>query len=343
MNSSRGVSFAILLGLAAVLGCNGAPVEEGTSDLVGEIKVDGSSTVFPMTTLAADRFDGPYPNVSVEVGASGTGGGFKRFQEGETDISDASRPIKQDEFAACASKGVEFIELPIAYDGLTFVVHKENDWATELTVDQLKAIFQEGGSATKWSDLNENWPSDDIMIFAPGTDSGTFDYAKEVLAKDGEMRGDMTTSEDDNIIVNSVAGNKNAIGFFGASYYFLNTDKLNSVAIVNPDTGTAVSPSSETIESGEYAPFSRPLFIYVNVEAAGRTEVAAFVNFYLDNAAQVAKDKAYVALPDAIYAKVRANYENKVTGTHYLNAEGGHRKGSLEEIFVPENLVKSVQ
>ncbi|MDA7980585.1 MAG: PstS family phosphate ABC transporter substrate-binding protein [Pirellulales bacterium] len=350
--------WMLVAGMAVFSGCEGdannknsedssakknSDNREDVSDLVGKIEVDGSSTVFPMTTLAADGFKQTYPDVEVKVGESGTGGGFVRFSAGETQISDASRPIKQKEFAECQSNGVEFIELPVAYDGLTFVVHKENDWAKELTVDHLKAIFQEDGTATKWSDLNGDWPAEDIVIFAPGTASGTFDYAKEVLAKDGDMRSNMTTSENDNVIVSGVAGDKNAIGFFGASYYFENQDKLNSVAIVNPASGAAVSPTSETIESGEYAPFSRPLFIYVNKEAANRPEVQAFVKYYLNEAGRVAQERSYVGLPEEIYTRARANFLNKAAGTHFLNAEGEHRKGSLEDVFVSENLVNAAQ
>lgn len=355
------IGWALLAGLALVLGCsedagtgNGAGAGDGgsasgdqggeKSDLVGKINIDGSSTVYPMTTLAADGFLKSFPKVEVTVGLSGTGGGFKVFSTGETDISDASRPIKLDEFQSCRDNNVEFLELPVAYDGLTFAVNRENTFCKQLTVEQLQAIFHEGGSATKWSDLDPSWPANPIEIFAPGTDSGTFDYVKEVLCpKKEELRRNMTTSEDDNQLVNSVAGKKDAIGFFGASYYFLNKDKLNAVAIVNPGTSQAVVPSSESIESGEYAPFSRPLFIYVNAKAATRPEVKAFVEYYLKNAARVAEEKKYVALPADFYSKVTEIFNSRTTGTHFLNAEGEHRKGPLSELFVEANLMKNVQ
>ena len=234
------------------------------------IRVDGSSTVYPITEAVAEEFAKAAPTVNVTVGMSGTGGGFKRFCVGEIDISDASRPIKKSEADQAATSKMEYIELPIAYDGLTIVVNKANTWVDQLTVDQLKKIYSAAGGAKSWKDVNSAWPDKPIKIFSPGTDSGTFDYFREAtVGKDGKIRSDMTVSEDDNVLVTGVAGDSNAIGYFGCAYYFENKDKVKAVPVVSP-SGKAVLPSHDTIMDGSYAPFSRPLFIYVNRKAADR-------------------------------------------------------------------------
>ena len=257
-----------------------ANAQDRWKSLEGTVEIDGSSTVAPISIKAADMFGDVSPKVKVPVGVSGTGGGFKRFTIGETDISDASRPIKAKEFKKCVENGIEFVELPVAYDGLTIVVSKENTWVDQLTVDQLKMIFRDDIKARNWSDVKAGWPSEEIKIFSPGTDSGTFDYFKEVMVgkEKASIRDDMSVSEDDNILVNGVANTKTAIGFFGAAYYFENADKLKAVKIVNK-AGKAVGPSPEAIESGSYNPFSRPLFIYVNAKSVKRPEVRAFVQY----------------------------------------------------------------
>ena len=329
---------AIMLLALACLSLQAATAQE---DLQGTVEIDGSSTVAPISLEAADMFSDVCPKVKVPVGISGTGGGFKRFTKGETDISDASRPIKQKEFAECQSNGINFIELPIAYDGLTIIVSRENDFVKELTVDQLKQIFRDDQKATRWSEIQEGWPDKEIKIFAPGTDSGTFDYFKEVMIgkEEAAIRADMSVSEDDNTIVNGVAETKTAIGFLGAAYYFENTDKLKAVAIVNP-AGTAVLPSAETIESGEYAPFSRPLFIYVNARSAERPEVKTFVNHYLENAADIAEGVGYVGLPEEMYERATAHFAGLMAGTHFLDADGEKRSGSVVELYTESNIVK---
>jgi phosphate transport system substrate-binding protein len=309
--------------------------------LAGAVEIDGSSTVFPISEAAADQFRKSYADVKVTVGVSGTGGGFKRFSQGDTDISDASRPIKHAEFEQCQAANVEFIELPVAYDGLTIVVNPKNDWVTELSVDQLTKIFGGEGAAEKWSDVNPEWPTSKIKIYAPGADSGTFDYFKEVVAeKEGSLRSDMSVSEDDNVLVTGVAGEKSAIGFFGAAYFFENKDKLKAVKITNPGMGEGVLPTAETIESGEYAPFSRPLFIYVNSASMKRPEMKKFVEFYLDNAASLSVTAGYVALPEEIYATAKKHLADRLTGTHYLTAAGEKLSGSLPEVYKAENLLK---
>jgi phosphate transport system substrate-binding protein len=316
----------------------------GLSDLAGVVQIDGSSTVYPMTEAVANAFEDDYPNVKVRVGKSGTGGGFKTFTSGETDISDASRPITADEFELCKQNKIAFIELPVAYDGLSIVVNPKNTWVDQLTVEQLQQIYLEEHAAKSWSELNPSWPEVQIGVNSPGTDSGTFDYFKEIVAPEKQaIRSDMATSEEDNDLVRGVAGSEGAIGYFGASYYFNNRDQLRVVPIVDPNTGKAVTPTPETIESGEYAPFSRPLFIYVNVDALKRPELKKFVDFYLDRAADVARQVDYVALPDAVYEAARQHYTERWTGTCYLTADGQKRTGPVAEVYKRENLVKSTE
>lgn len=313
-----GIAAASVLGLT---GCGGGAV-------TGEIDIDGSSTVFPITEAVAEDFRVDNPDTRVTVGVSGTGGGFKRFALGETDISDASRPIKAAEMAACAEKDIEFIEIPVAYDGLSIVVNPRNTWAQDLTVDDLKAIFLDGSTVQTWQDLNPAWPDVEIKLFIPGTDSGTFDYFKEVVAgKEGSIRSDVTASEDDNVLVNGIAGDEGAIGFFGCAYYFENKDKLRAVTI------NGVGPTPTTIENGSYAPFSRPLFIYVNKASAEDAHVRAFVEFYLDNGPELAQEVGYVRLPETVQAVIRKRWDDRTTGTLFLDADGEKVTGPLTAIY----------
>ena len=322
--------------------CFGLLVGCGSS--ADRVVIDGSSTVYPISEAMASKFGKTQDNVKVQVGQSGTGGGFKRFVRGETDISDASRPIKPDEFAKCKENKVSFIEIPVAYDGLTIVVHKDNDWVESLTIDQLKSIFLSDEAAKTWNKVKgagDNWPEEEIKLFIPGTDSGTFDYFKEVLVgtTDKKIRPDVTPSENDNILVRGVAAEKYAIGFFGAAYYFENKDKLKAVKIVNPESDTPVGPEPAKIESGEYAPFSRPLFIYVKEDSLKQPHIKAFVEFYLKNAAEVAKEVGYVPLPKAMYAAATKHYSDRLTGTHYVTDKNEKRSGALTEVYKAENLV----
>ncbi|MBW3596543.1 MAG: PstS family phosphate ABC transporter substrate-binding protein [Planctomycetes bacterium] len=331
----------IAMGLLAAAGCNTEPDVGG---LRGDITIDGSSTVAPISRAAAGAFGKEFPGVKVTVAISGTGGGFKRFVTGETDISDASRPIKKDEFESAKAGGVRFIELPVAYDGLTIVVHPENDWVEQLTVDQLRQIYREDSAARKWSDLDPSWPGEEIHVYAPGHQSGTYDYFREVMAvgdekpEDVVMRKEMSTNEDDNVLVTGVSRDKNAIGFFGASYYFNNKDKVKAAKIINPETGEAVAPTPEAVENGAYAPFSRPLFIYVNVDSLKRPEMKRFVDFYLEHARKLAEDVDYVGLSEELYGRATEHFEQRLTGTHYLTEDGEKRTGGLPEIYQEENL-----
>ncbi|WP_166825984.1 PstS family phosphate ABC transporter substrate-binding protein [Thalassoroseus pseudoceratinae] len=339
-----------LLGTTLVLlaiGCGGSnQTDEENGDasaigeaLKGEITIDGSSTVAPISGVAKEQFNKEYKNVNIKLSITGTGDGFKRFSAGETDVSNASRPIKESEFKLCQENNVEFIEIPVAYDGLTIVVNTQNDWADEITVEQLKTIFSAETAPKTWKDVNEDWPDEELKIYAPGTESGTFDYFNEVVLEDAKMRSDFSPSADDNTLVNGVKGNKSAIGFFGASYYFNNEDSLKALAVVNPETKEAVLPSAATIESGEYAPFSRPLFIYVKKASMDRPEVKLFVKFYLDHAAEMAKEVFYVPLPKTVYESATKHVNGKKVGTHYLTEAGEKRKGSVTDIYQEENLV----
>ncbi len=305
---------------AIVAGVSGTPALAQTKT----IQVDGSSTVFPISEAIAEEFQKTSGGtVNVTVGISGTGGGFKRFCAGETDISNASRPIKSSERELCKAAGVKFVELPVSYDALTVVVHPENTWASTMSVEQLKAMWDSSaqGQITNWNQVNPSWPSTKMSLYAPGTDSGTFDYFGEaIIGKDSSHRSDFTASEDDNILVQGVSRDKNAIGYFGFAYYEANKDKLKSVAI---DGGKGpVKPSRETVENGTYAPLSRPLFIYVNAEAINKKpEVKQFVDFYLDNVPTLAAEVGYVPLPTDAYTAVKTNFNNAKLGSVFEGRE----------------------
>jgi phosphate transport system substrate-binding protein len=271
------------------------------SKLSGTIKVDGSSTVFPITEAAAEEFQAANPGVQVTVGVSGTGGGFKKFVAGETDISDASRPIKDKEAAAAKEKGIEYIEIPVAYDGLSVVVSKENTWVDKLTVAELKKIWEPNSTVKKWSDVRPEWPQEEIKLYGPGTDSGTFEYFTEAIVGEAKKsRADYTASEDDNVLVQGIAGDKNSLGYFGYAYFEENADKLKLVPIDNGD-GKAVAPSADTIKDGSYKPLSRPLFIYVNKASLQKPEVKEFVKFYLEKAPELVQSVFYVPMTDDKY------------------------------------------
>lgn len=313
MKSLKTVGLTAMIGtMLALAACGGnnesspsnssdSSTENGTEQLSGQIKLDGSSTVYPIMEAIVEEYQAEQPNVKVSVASSGTGGGFKAFIAGETDFSNASRPIKDEEKTELESKGIDFTELRLAYDGLSVVVNKENTWVDHLTIDELKKIWLEDGTAKKWSDIREGWPEEEIKFYSPGTDSGTFDYFDEVILEDQPIAKAATLSEDDNILVQGVTGDKNAIGYFGYAYYAENKDKLKVVPI---DGGNGpVEPTNETVESGEYAPLSRPLFTYVKNESVKKAEVADFVEFMIDNAAELSEDVGYVKLPEEEYEK----------------------------------------
>lgn len=298
----------------------------------GSVRVDGSSTVFPISEAVAEDFGKTAPEVKVTVAVSGTGGGFKRFCKGETDVSNASRPISRSEVKACADAKIDFIELPVAYDGLCIVVHPSNHWVKQLTVPQLRRIYGAVDTARTWKDLDPSWPDRRIRVFSPGTDSGTYDYfVEEVLGKEGRMRSDMSVSEDDNVLVTGVAGERDAIGFFGYAYARENVSRVRSLPI---DGGKGpVEASDTTIADGSYTPFSRPLLIYVNRASATRPEVAAFVEFQLGQGAGLVQEVGYTPLPPEILDRVRRNWKSRRTGTQFLDAGGEKLHGPLTDLY----------
>jgi len=284
----------------------------GTKALKGTVKVDGSSTVFPITEAVAEEFGmlKEHRRVRVTVGVSGTGGGFEKFLAGETDINDASRSIKPKEIDKAKRNGIKYIELPVAYDGLSVVVNKMNTWVDYLTVAELHKIWKPGSSIKTWKDIRSSWPDIIIRLYGPGTDSGTFDYFTEVInGKSQVSRSDFTKSEDDNVLVKGVAGDKGALGYFGFAYYNENKDKLNIVPIKQGNQKPIV-PTMTTINNGSYAPLSRPIFIYVNLLSAKKPEVREFIRFYLKHAKELAREVGYIPLPDKEYQKYLQAFEN---------------------------------
>jgi phosphate transport system substrate-binding protein len=296
-----------------------------SSDLSGEVIIDGSSTVAPISKAIAEEFVAVNPGVKVPVGTSGSGGGFKKFCAGDTDISDASRPIKEQEIETCAQNGVEFIELPVAIDGLTVVVNPENDWATCMTPAELKKMWEPAaeGTVTKWSQVRDGFPDQDIILYAPGADSGTFDYFTEAInGEEDASRTDYQPSEDDNIIVQGVVGDTGAMGYFGVAYYEENSGQLKAVEIDNGDG--CVAPTAENINTGKYAPLSRPLFIYVNKSSLEtKPEVKAFVDFYIEKKSELVREVGYVNMPEATVAKIKSRVAEGKTGSTFSGAETG--------------------
>jgi len=310
----------VLTAITVLLLVGAAGPIQAAERLEGKVRVDGSSTVFPISEAVAEEFAGVQPRVRVTIGVSGTGGGFKQFCVGETDINDASRPIKESEKAKAAEHGVEYIELPVAFDGISVVVNKSNDFVDRLTVEELHRVWEPGSKVTTWQDVRPEWPAEEIALYGPGTDSGTFDYFTEAInGKSQACRADFTASEDDNVLVQGVAGDPNSLGFFGFAYYIENTDLLKVVPV---DAGKGpVVPSHDTINNGSYAPLSRPIFIYVSRSAAERPEVQAFVDFYLETATTLSAEVGYVSLPADVYDLARRRFEQRVTGTVFTGED----------------------
>ena len=297
--------LGIILLMAMALGCSRGAI----------VKVDGSSTVFPITEAMAEEFQKKYGEFRVTVGISGTGGGFQKFCTDEIDIADASRPIKPVEVENCARNGIDYIELPVAFDGLSVIANPENDWVDFLTVEELEEIWKPGSGIKKWSDVRPEWPDRDIFLVGADTDSGTFDYfTKAIVGEEGASRPDYTASADDNVLVRAVAGEKGALGYVGFAFYTEHAERLKLVPI-DPGTG-AVAPSIETIKDGTYVPLSRPLFIYVESQAAKQPEVREFVRFYLSTENGIfVPEVGYVAFPLNIYRLVQQRFEQGITGS----------------------------
>lgn len=308
---------ALALLLAGSIGMTAAPVfaqEADLSGLTGEVVSDGSSTVGPMTQAVAEEFAALAPQVQTSVDISGTGGGFERFCTGETDLQNASRPIAEDEVANCAENGVDWYQFEVAYDGITVVTNTENTFLTCITTDALKSLWQKENPAMTWADLNPEYPAETVNLYGPGTDSGTFDYFVEAILGEDDIREDFTPSEDDNVLVEGVAGDVNALGYFGLAYYEANQEILNAVAIDAGD-GNCVTPSPETVQDGSYMPLSRPLFVYVSAASLERPELQEFVRFYLNSAAELAPQVGYVASPEEAYTSAMEAFEAAVAGT----------------------------
>lgn len=327
-SSSAGTAglAAMLLMFVALQGCGdgrGRTSTSGTSGaagagganaaLAGEITIDGSSTVFPISKAAAEEFMGAHPSVKVNVARSGTGGGFKKFCEGKTDINDSSRPISESEIEKCRENGVEYIELKVAIDGLTVMVNPENTWCGCLTIAQLKALWEPGSKIQKWKDLDPNWPDEAIRLCGADADSGTFDYFTEVVVgKAKSSRSDYSANANDNMLVKGISGNKYALGYFGYSYYVENKNELKAIGIVpagETSPAKCVKPTPEAIESGEYTPLSRPLFLHVNKKALRRPEVAAFLKFYLQEGQELVSAVGYIRLREDVLAGVSAELD----------------------------------
>ncbi len=293
------------------------------------VKIDGSSTVFPITEAVAEDFQASKRGkVRVTVGISGTGGGFKKFCRGETDISNASRPILAREMEECRKVGVQYLELPVAYDALTVVINPKNDWLKSITVADLHKMWEPAaqGKITKWKQVNDKWPDQSMKLFGPGADSGTFDYFTEAVnGRSKASRGDYTAAEDDNILVQGVARDINGIGYFGYAYYFENKDKLKALPIINPTTNQPVTPSAETVMDGTYQPLARPIFIYVNAKSLQRPEVKEFIEYYMKSSEALIREVKYVPLPAKAYAYNMDVIRKMVLGTKF----GGENKVGL--------------
>jgi phosphate transport system substrate-binding protein len=329
------VTGVFLLTLALVLaGCGGGggggqKEEEKSEDTkaagggggeAGQIAVEGSSTVLPITQAAAEAFNQQNPDVRITVGGSGTGDGFEAFCNGDTQISDASRPIEEDEVQACQENGVEFIEVPVTLDALSVVVNSQNNFASDITLEQLRTLWEPDaeGQVTTWNQVNPEWPGQQINLYGPGTESGTFDYfTDKVVGEEGASRTDYQASEDDNVLVQGVSGDPNALGYFGLSYFLQNQQRLKALTV------NGVAPSEETAQSGEY-PLSRPLFIYVSTQALEETpSVEEFVSFYLENLNQFVEQAQYVPLNEQALQEARERFQNRTTGSSPEDALGG--------------------
>ena len=344
--NSKVVPIGMSIALAAVItACGGEPSqpagrsdtapapEDAGASLSGDVLADGSSTVGPVTIAASESYKAVEANVNVSVGTSGSGGGFKKFCVGEIDISNASRPIKPEEIDVCTENGIEFVELPVAFDGLAVVTSKENDFAQCLTTDQLNFIWNADaeGEVTSWADLEgADFPDEELDLYAPGVDSGTFDYFNEAILDEDDIRADFSPSEDDNVIVQGVSGSPGGLGFFGLAFYEENKDILNVLGVDGGDG--CVVPSTETVENGTYIPLARPLFIYVNVSStAEKPQVAAFVDYYLENAAELSSNVGYIGLPADAYTAISTHWESRGTGSNFQDVAPGTPIGDLFE------------
>jgi phosphate transport system substrate-binding protein len=332
--------YLTLIMAVSLAGCGGAPTG-GEGRIAGNVTIDGSSTVYPISEAMAEEFRREHPDVRITVGVSGTGGGFKKFARGETDLTNASRPIKESELQATREGNVDFVELPVAYDGIAIVVNPANNWCNSLTVEELKRLWEPSaqGKVKRWNQVRTNWPDREIHLFGPGVDSGTYDYfTGAIVGQEGASRGDFTSSEDDNVLVQGVAADELALGFFGYAYYEENQGRLKSVPVDdgNPENGAGpIAPSVETVKNSTYQPLSRPIFIYARTQALDRPEVRLFVDFYLQNAPSLVREVGYIPLPDEAYELALDRVNRKVTGSVFA---GGSQVGvSIQELLAKES------
>jgi phosphate transport system substrate-binding protein len=331
--------FLIVVLAVVTAGCGGpdtsAPAGTSGGGTAGVIRIDGSSTVYPISEAVAEEYKAEH-KVDTTVGVSGTGGGFQKFCRDEIDIADASRPIKPAEAEACGKAGITYVELPIAYDGLAIVVHPKNTWATSITVSELKKLWEPAaqGKVMRWNQVRSSWPDKEIHLFGAGVDSGTFDYFTEaIVGKEDQSRGDYTNSEDDNVIVQGVSGDENALGYFGYAYYEENRDKLKLVAVDDEDDSNGkgpILPSPDSVKDGTYRPLSRPIFIYPKVKSLDRPEVKNFVDFYLNKGVPLIREVGYIPLSDKEYELVRGRIAAKKAGSMYEGTDS-HSKVTLEQ------------
>ena len=310
------IPFFALLTLVACGGSDAPTSELEAEQLSGPVRLDGSSTVFPISEAVAEEYLTEAPRVRVTVGVSGTGGGFKKFLNEEIDINAASRPIKESEFEQANKKGIQVLEIPVAFDGLSVVVNPENTWVDFLTTGELKRIWEPESAVTTWKDVRDGWPDKPIRLYGPGTDSGTFDYFTGTInGKEQASRPDFTASEDDNVLVQGISGDLYSLGYFGFAYYLENQSKLRAVPI---DGGTGpISPTPKTINEGTYEPLSRPIYIYINASALDKKQVADFVSFYLESAGQLAQEVGYISLPQESYQLAKTRVDTRTAGSSY--------------------------
>jgi len=310
------ITLFTMLVLVACGGSESTDSSAGGDQLSGPVRMDGSSTVFPISEAVAEEYLAEAPRVRVTVGVSGTGGGFKKFLNEEIDINAASRPIKDSEFEQANERGIQVLEIPVAFDGLSVVVNPKNTWVDFLTTGELKRIWEPDSSVTTWKDVRDEWPDEPIRLYGPGTDSGTFDYFTGTInGKEQASRPDFTASEDDNVLVQGISGDLYSLGYFGFAYYLENQGKLRAVPIDGGDG--PISPTPQTINEGTYAPLSRPIYIYINASTLDKNQVADFVSFYLDSAGQLAEEVGYISLPQESYQLARARVETRTAGSSY--------------------------
>jgi phosphate transport system substrate-binding protein len=331
-----------ILAAAVLTSCGGGNTsgegKDSSAAKASSIQIDGSSTVYPITEIIAEEFEAANAGLKVVAGESGTGGGFKKFVRAEIDIADASRPISKKEDSACKAAGIEYVELPVAFDGLAVVVNPQNTWANDITVKELQMLWapEAQGKITKWSQIRKGWPNENINLYGAGTASGTFDYFTEaIVGKAKSCRGDYNPSEDDNILVKGISTDKYALGFFGYHYYKANKEKLKVLAIDDQkdENGKgAIVPSEETILNATYQPLSRPLFIYVSKKSLEKAEVKNFAGFFLDNAAKFVPETGYIPLTAEIYSKAKARLDQGVTGSPFLQMSSSVG-AKLDEVY----------